>query len=398
MFNFVFDRCVLGRPYPNLAPMMDASNGYHGMGDTYPFIVPVRLLYFAKDHKYPVNVVYLDTVEQLPDNSYYPVGLGWFDFSIDYFALLSASALTAVTTGSMKILFYYHEGDNPYRIKHRLDALADLHKLSHDCYRFVSANTQADAIDGFVYFPDHELFYWRNAVVWNDRPQPGVDPHTQPRARQFTLLSRIHKWWRATIVSCLHRNGMLDNSYWSYGDVDIGDQYTDNPIELSSVFGLENYMTKFLANGPYRCDELSADDHNAHYMFVPEHFADSYCSLVLETFFDADQSNGTFLSEKTFKPIRHGQLFVIFGTANSLDTLKKLGYKTFDRHINNEYDLEMNNTLRFEKLVNTVRELSTQDLHALYLKCFDDVVYNQNLFLASKYDRLNNLYLRLLNQ
>lgn len=397
MFNLVFDRCVLGRPYPNLAPVMDASNGYHGMGDTYPFIVPLRLLYYTQDHNYPVNVVYVGE-GHLPENSYYPVGLGWFDFDQDYFNLLPSTVFDAVASGALKILFYYHEGDNPFRIKQRLDSLINKHKLDCNCYKFISSNTQADAIDRFVYFPDHELFYWRNAVVWNNRTQPGVDAHVNPRSREFTLLSRIHKWWRATIVSCLHRQNLLNNSYWSYGDVDIGDQYTDNPIELVSTVGLEKYMQKFLADGPYCCDSLSADQHNAHYMFVPEHFADSYCNLVLETFFDADQSNGCFLSEKTFKPIRHAQPFVIFGTANSLATLKTLGYRTFDQYIDNTYDSEINNTQRFKKLISTVKKLSAQNLHELYQKCFEDIVYNQNLFLSSKYDRLNTLHLKLLNK
>jgi hypothetical protein len=104
------------------------------------------------------------------------------------------------------------------------------------------------------------------------------------------------------------------------------------------------------------------------------------------------------LSEKTFKPIRHAQPFVIFGTANSLATLKTLGYRTFDRYIDNDYDSEIDNTQRFKKLIDTVKKLSAQDLHALYLNCFDDIVYNQNLFLASKYNRLNTLHLKLLNK
>ena len=397
MLNLVFDRCILDRPYPNLAPVMDASNGYHGMGNTYPFIVPLRLLFYTQDHNYPVNIVYLGKT-QLPENSYYPIGLGWFDFDLDYFGMLPSAVFDAVAGGQLKILFYYHEGDNPFRIKQRLDALADVHKLNRNCYKFISSNTQADAIDGFVYFPDHELFYWRNSVVRNKQPQSGVEAHVNVRSHKFTLLSRIHKWWRATIVACLHRQNLLTDSYWSYGNTDIGDQYKDNPIELVSTVGLENYMKKFLANGPYRCDNLSSEQHNHHYRFVPEHFADSYCNLVLETFFDADQSNGCFLSEKTFKPIRHAQPFVIFGTANSLATLKNLGYRTFDQYIDNDYDSEIDNTQRFKKLIDTVKKLSVQDLHALYLNCFDDIVHNQNLFLASKYNRLNTLHLKLLNK
>jgi hypothetical protein len=87
VFNFVFEREHLGRPYPNLAPMMDASNGYHGMGDDWPFITPCRLVYYSHDHDYPCQISYTD--EPIPDHAWYPVGLGFFHFEIDYFAMMS---------------------------------------------------------------------------------------------------------------------------------------------------------------------------------------------------------------------------------------------------------------------------------------------------------------------
>jgi hypothetical protein len=104
------------------------------------------------------------------------------------------------------------------------------------------------------------------------------------------------------------------------------------------------------------------------------------------------------LTEKTFKPIRQGQPFVVFGTPNSLATLKRLGYRTFDQYIDNSYDQELNNTERFKLLLSSVKKLAGQDLHSWYQQCLEDVKHNQDLFLSSKYDRLNNLRHQLLNK
>jgi len=390
MFNFVFDRRNDSRPYPNLAPMMDnPHDSYHGMGDTWPYIAPCRLLLYCQDHQYPVNISYVD--EPLPENAWYPIGLAWFDYSQDYFAQLSVQVLEWLKKRKLKILFYYHEGDNPLKEKDRLDQLCAQHELPTDCYRFVSGNTQAENIKGFVYFPDHELFYWRNAVKWNDRSMPGCSYHNRPRTHRYTALNRLHKWWRATIMADLRRQDLLNNSHWSYNNIDMGDLAEDNPIEIDSIVGLRESLREFLKYAPHSCDQLTEQEHNSHWTLVPEHYDDAYCNLVFETLYDAEQSGGAFISEKTFKPIRHAQPFIIFGTAHSLKTLKQLGYRTFDHVLDNSYDCEVNNTQRYLKTLETLKTLDQQDLHAWYVSCRDDILHNQQVFLSSKFDRLNTL-------
>lgn len=381
MLNLVYDRPGPAGPYPNLVPWVETKTGYSDIGDEYPFLCPIRLFYYAKDHGFPISISY--TNEALPENAFYPIGISWFDFSCDFFELMSEQVRTLLHEGKLRALFYYHEGDNPHHEKARLDELCANHNLPVDCYRFISGNTEADRIDNFVYFADHELFYWRSSVIWNDIPQIGCEPHPFRRNREFTLLSRVHKWWRSTIVSHLYSNQLLGNSYWSYGNVDIGDQYNDNPIQLHQFPGLDNYMSDFLAAGPYRCDNLNETEHNSHWMFVPEHFNDSYCHLVLETFFDADGSNGAFISEKVFKPIRHGQPFIVFGTPHTLATLRRLGYRTYDYAIDTSYDSIEDNTERFRAVVESVRRVFGQDMHAWYMSMWDDMQYNRQLYLSS---------------
>jgi hypothetical protein len=291
------------------------------------------------------------------------------------------------------VLFYYHEGDNPEHEKIHLDQLCAQHNLSLDCYRMISGNTACKNLPGFVYFADHELFYWRHSVQYNHRSQPGCSFHDRRRNKRFTALNRAHKWWRATVMADLvvHRPVLDQHSYWSYGNVDMGDQYHDNPIELDSIPGLEDSLKEFLAHAPYQCDDFDQNQHNQHWTLIPEHFDDSYIHLVFETFFDADGSGGAFVTEKTFKPIRHAQPFVIFAPAGTVEVLRELGYRTFDHVIDHSYDKIIDNTQRYMALRAEINRLNNTDLHDLYIQCHDDLVHNQRLFLDSKYCRLRQL-------
>lgn len=390
MFNFVFDRRNDSRPYPNLAPVMDnPHDSYHGMGDSWPFIAPCRLIHYSHDHAYPCNISYID--EAMPDHAWYPVGLAFFHFEIDYFGMMSCKVQDLLRTGAMRVLFYYHEGDNPWHEKRRLDQLCLQHNLPTNCYKFISGNTQADNVSGFLWFPDHELFYWRNAVRWNDRSMPGVCYHNRPRGHRYTALNRFHKWWRATVMTELLNRRLLDKSYWSYNNINSGDLWQNNPIELGQFPGLEEQVKNFVGQGAMTCDTLDPVQQNSHWTLVAEHFDDAYCHLVLETLYDAEQSGGAFLTEKTFKPIRHAQPFVIFGTVNSLTTLRKLGYQTYDDVLDNSYDGEIDNTKRFKKTLNAMEKLNRSNLHEFYVSCKDQIIHNQELFLSSKYHRLDQL-------
>ena len=380
-FNFRTDAVLRGKAYPALAEWSASpyTQEWREFQYHWPYTVPCELHEHCATHGFPYAI-------SSTSGDFYTVGLGFFDFDIDYFDLIPAAILESQTT----ILFYYHEGDNPYRIKQRLDSLCVQHSLPTTCYQFVSGNTAADRIPGFYWFPDHELLYWH-------RNQAVVAPkiNITPRLYDFTLLSRTHKWWRATVVADLHRSGLLDRSQWSYNTVDIADRLEDNPIEIDQFGHLRTDMRAFLADAPYTCDRLTAEDHNNHHVAEIGHYTDSYCNIVLETHFDADGSGGAFLTEKTFKPIKFGQPFVIVGAPGSLQALRDLGYRTFDHAIDNSYDLELNNTRRWIQIKSAIAQIKQQDMAQWFATCIDDAQYNQQVFLSSKYNRLNSLLERL---
>jgi hypothetical protein len=385
--NLVVDHVIKGKIYPGLAQHQARpyTQAWREFGSHFPYTVPLRLQEYCDQHGVEINTFAVD--EPLPSNTFYPVGLSFFDFGIDYFTLLPSAVFRAVYHGRIRVLFYYHEGDNPARIKQRLDVLAQQVRLPTDCYRMIIANSAATDIPGFVYFNDFELWYYQRNL-----DQPALPVHKEPRERDFTVLNRLHKSWRATAMADLYRCGVLSNSYWSY--CETGNIDADNPIEIDSIDGLRAAAVDFLASAPYVSDELDQHQRNDHSVTEAKYHANSYCNIVMETHFDADQSGGVFLTEKTFKPIKHGQLFFVAGPAGSLQALRDLGYRTFDSVLDNTYDRVQNNTKRWQRLCEAIQQ-SQHRLADRFEAARADIEHNQQLFLSNKANRLNTLITQL---
>ena len=382
--NLIADRIIKGRIYPALAQhqAQPYTQAWREFGLHWPYTVPIRLQEYCDHHAIKLNV--LSMADSWPADALYPIGLGFFNFDIDYFALLPQRIKTELSQSRVNILFYYHEGDNPYRIKTRLDTLCDQHGFQHDCYVFVSSNSTASNIPRFVAFQDSELWYWQR-----NQYSPPLPVHTQPREHDFTVLNRLHKSWRALIMADLKSLDLLDNSYWSYCETGEFDD-ADCPIKIDDIAGLRAATETFLKSAPYESDELDNHQRNNHSTLVSKYHVNSYCNIVIESQFDYDQSGGVLLSEKTFKPIKHGQMFFVAGAAGSLQVLRDLGYRVFDSVLDNSYDLETDATQRWMKLSRAIY-FAQQELPRLFEGCLADIEHNQRLFQTTKTQRLNSL-------
>lgn len=381
--NLITDRVVKGRVYPALSlhEARPFTPGWREFGQHWPYTTPLRIQEYCQQHNVPVNIYGID--DAVPDQTYYAICLGFFDFDIDYFNILPVKIKQRLKNKEIKLLFMYHEGDNPRTIKNRLTSLVQQHNLHDDCYVFVSSNSSADKIPGFVTFHDFELWYYQRNIEVKELPI-----HNEAREKEFTALVRLHKTWRAAAMADLHRSGILNRSYWSY--CESGEIDNDCPIEIDTISQLRWDTQRFLSNAPYISDELPQDQRNDHSITEPKYHCNSYCNIILESQFDVDQSGGVFLTEKTFKPIKHGQLFFIAGAAGSLQALRNLGYKTFDNVLDNSYDLEHNHTMRWLRLLESIRK-AQPNLAELFAAARADIEHNQQLFVANKAQRLNTL-------
>jgi hypothetical protein len=386
-FRFAVDKITKGRAYPALTQWQARpyTQAWREFGSHWPWTTPLRIEEYCREHAVPVE---LYTLDQFPDRSWYPICLGFFDFDIDYLSLLPESCVTALRCQRLRLLFMYHEGDNPARIKQRLDSLCQQHQLDPACYVFVSSNTMADRLPRFVSFQDFELWYHQRNIKIDPLPV-GVD-----RSRDFLCLNRIHKNWRAAVVADLTAMGVLDNSIWSYCAVGMNDDQ-DNPLQIDLVPQLRYNTGRFLSRAPYFADDFTNDERNDHSMISPKLYQDSFCNIVTESQLDVDQSGGVFLTEKTFKPIKHAQMFFVVGAAGSLAVLRSMGYRVFDHVLDNSYDAIEDPTQRWLALRDAIQQAHQQGVRDLYVRCQSDIEHNQRLFLSVAPQRLNSLAKRL---
>ena len=383
MVKFCFDKIVEGKPYPNLAKWhaLPYTPEWREFSKKWPFSEPVHFLEYLDQENIKYQLV------TTPKNAIYPVSLSFFDFGVFWFDLIDSAILSALRAKTCVLWFFYSEGDNPRRIQRHLRTQCIAHDIPESQVHFTSANSSAANIKNFSYFVDDEMLY-----RLRNQAEP-VEFHTKRRTKKFTALVRTHKWWRATSMARLWEQNLHEIGYFSYNNsLDVGEAETDNPIEVDNFKSLRKITKKFLSHCPYTADEHDSDYHNLYHYTIREHYENSYLNLVLETHLDADQSGGTFLTEKTFKPIKNAQLFVILGPPGSIKQLKKMGYKTFDHIVDHRYDRIENNTQRWDAAMQEAERLILHEhLHSLYQESRDDILYNQQLFLRSKSNRLNTL-------
>jgi hypothetical protein len=385
MVKFCIDRFVDGQPYPNLArwEARPYTPEWRQFSVNWPFSEPVH--FFEYLDRCGIEYQFVEWT-QANRHTLYPISISYFDFGVDWFDIIPEAIIEKLRSRSITIWFFYSEGDNPQRIKQHLDRQARAHHIDPGLILFTSANSAAKSVPGFTHFVDDECLYQlRNK-------SPALEYHEVPRSRKFTALVRTHKWWRATTMARFWSLGLHEHSYFSYNaDISVEENENDNPIEIDSFENLRVITKEFLQNCPFYADDLDSTTHNLYATTVDKHFTDSYLNVILETHMDADQSNGIFLTEKTFKPIKHCQPFIVIGTAGSIQQLRDMGYRTFDHMIDHRYDLITNTTERWNTVCKEIERLSQIDLHQLYKNCRDDLIWNQKLFMTARSERVSTL-------
>jgi len=116
------------------------------------------------------------------------------------------------------------------------------------------------------------------------------------------------------------------------------------------------HENEFLVNNsPFTIDSKYDLYYNLAINITKEDYEKTFISLLTETLVD----DGTlFLSEKIWKPIMVGHPFLVYGNKGTLKYLKELGYKTFDKWIDESYDDIEDRELRCCKIVSELTKFS----------------------------------------
>jgi hypothetical protein len=181
----------------------------------------------------------------------------------------------------------------------------------------------------------------------------------QPKKYKLSCLNGMPWQHRKWVYLQLAHKPYFNDMVFSYGNRD--DNISCNNFNEFRLTDEEN--NKF-AQLPAKFKFTDRDQHTKIDITIDHPaYLETYINLVTET-----TINGKFsmLSEKTFKPIVAGQLFILVAAAGAVQFLRDIGIDTFDDIIDHSYDTLVDNRLRLLAVIAQVDRLMTLDIESIY--------------------------------
>jgi len=226
----------------------------------------------------------------------------------------------------------------------------------------------------FTYVPVSVFQYWIREYQTVDNENFKYQPD-----KLFLNLNRTIRPHKQLMLGSLIRHDLLKYGLYSCGilhDIDrvlshAGYELNDNQKDILRSLQLTSPDNQVVDNQIINIpSKINFQD-----------YQQTFLSLVNETL-----DRGIFISKKTFKPMAMQQPFLILAGPGHLKILKNLGYKTFDKFWNEDYDQEQDLVTRIEKIsmiLKYLSSLSTQQLINMRDMMSDILQHNQKLFSDS---------------
>ena len=110
-------------------------------------------------------------------------------------------------------------------------------------------------------------------------------------------------------------------------------------------------------------------------------YTNSYINFVTETSVEGEY---WFLSEKVWKPIMAGQLFLLLAQPGSIQHLRDVGIDVFDDLIDHSYDLEPRWQVRLDMIHKEIDRLVTLEWNSIFDQTEERRIANYNYFYSKE--------------
>lgn len=181
--------------------------------------------------------------------------------------------------------------------------------------------------------------------------------------KHYTCLSGVDKYFRRYFFYLLKINDLLPYGFVSHNMIknstEDGDTYFDDKIKDSiPAFDVYNCISK---------EKLILDFSNSNRSNFEERFkfvmnADFSKNSGVEVIHETAIKGCNFVSEKTLKAILNKNIFLLVGGYQTLNFLKKLGFKTFDHIVDESYDSIKCDFSRTTAVFNSLKKFCTLSL------------------------------------
>jgi hypothetical protein len=187
-------------------------------------------------------------------------------------------------------------------------------------------------------------------------------PSLSEKQKVFLNLNRRVKSHRILFLLYSMRKNFLEKTHMSFSTLHTTrESWIRDSHSLSNQFNLGfsvKELSKIYNQLPFVLDTDNFDRFPVEdeVFDTVNWYNQTYISVVSETNFD---NNIVHMTEKTIKPILFKQPFIVIGPANTLASLKQMGFQTFDKFWDESYDETEDSFERFSKIINTCTEIST---------------------------------------
>lgn len=327
------------------------------------------------------DITFFKVIDEVPTTKFiYPIF-----FPIDNENLpdviIPDTILYAINQGNCLVLIsHYHEANHWNHYEKEISRIQNSYNLSDDKFIFLTGNVIRSLKYKSVFCNSWEPASFENNFIKERRSGTHFIFKDEPRPYKFICLNQRPRDHRFALVTGLYpyRNqGLLSFHYHSifYQELDKSHFVKSYPTYSRrwNDSGLEFEMPLKL---PIHFDQV--DWHKTCIIDKNvEKFYQSYLHIVSET-----HVSHIFFTEKTYKPIKYFQPFVMINGQYSLEHFRKLGYQTFNKYIDESYDLEPNNERRIELAIQASLDfINRKDLHEVIKEMYPIFEHNYNVFI-----------------
>lgn len=202
----------------------------------------------------------------------------------------------------------------------------------------------------------------------------------------FLCYNRRPHRHRIITVCELMKNCLTERGIYSLGDTGLKLRCT-----LENIKRLDLIRYGMILDGQIPIElDLDLVKNNPANLIVPEHYSQTFMSLITETLTD---DKTIFFSEKIYKSISIGHPFMVVSSPGFLAELRSRGYKTFDRWFDESYDLLPDVSDRISVIIKELVRLSkfsVDELKAIREEMKPVLQHNQDLFAEIKSSQFDN--------
>jgi hypothetical protein len=192
----------------------------------------------------------------------------------------------------------------------------------------------------------------------------------------------IYSWYYKSRFSTLESNLWFDLSTFPlYNTIKKGAELLNDrtPLEINqnceitSITGEVDYLK-------YPKDQQGAPSNYR----MDDAYLQSFCMVVTESFFALPTG---IISEKVINGIKLGRPFIVVAPPKTLEYMRKLGFRTFERYWDEDYDNESNHEERLLKVFKVIDYINSMDIDQLkvwYSNMEDILLHNASVLRTLK--------------